>query len=116
MVHVKWLLVALAACCADAAASRPFFDPRSQRTDAIDNDAAFSAAARDPACFASTLVSTGGPAPVYPHTLAVRWTGFSNIELAYGGKVILLDAYFDAGAITCRLASKPRISRKPTSF
>lgn len=98
MPHVKWLLVALAAGCATAAASRPFFDPRSQRIDAIDNDATFTAAPRDPACFASTLVSTGGPAPVNPHTLAVRWTGFSNIELAYAGKVILLDAYFDRGS------------------
>ena len=39
----------------------------------------------------------GRPAPQNPHTLAVRWTGFSNFELAYEGKIILLDAYFDRG-------------------
>jgi L-ascorbate metabolism protein UlaG (beta-lactamase superfamily) len=29
----------------------------------------------------------------------VRWTGFSNFELAVGGRIILLDAYFDRGSI-----------------
>ena len=27
----------------------------------------------------------------------MRWTGFSNFELAYEGKILLLDAYFDRG-------------------
>jgi L-ascorbate metabolism protein UlaG (beta-lactamase superfamily) len=40
---------------------------------------------------------TGGVASRDAHTLAVRWAGFSNFELAYNGKVILLDAYFDRG-------------------
>lgn len=51
----------------------------------------------DPACNTATLVSTGGQFPRNPHTLAVRWTGFSNFELVYGSQVILLDAYFDRG-------------------
>jgi len=53
----------------------------------------------DPGCTTATLVSAGGPFPRNRHTLAVRWTGFSNFELVYGGKIILLDAYFDRGSI-----------------
>ena len=53
----------------------------------------------DPACRADRLVSTGGAAPKDRRTLAVRWTGFSNFELAYNGQVILLDAYFDRGSL-----------------
>lgn len=53
----------------------------------------------DPACQTATLVSTGGPLPRDRQTLAIRWTGFSNFELVYGGQVILLDAYFDRGAL-----------------
>jgi L-ascorbate metabolism protein UlaG (beta-lactamase superfamily) len=57
------------------------------------------AQSNDPGCENATLVSTGGDAPRNPQTLAVRWTGFSNFELAYKGQVILLDAYFDRGVI-----------------
>ncbi|HEV2198810.1 MAG TPA: MBL fold metallo-hydrolase [Bryobacteraceae bacterium] len=53
--------------------------------------------AADPGCEAPQLVSTGGPAPQKAHTLAIRWTGYSNFELAYGGQILLLDAYFDRG-------------------
>src|ERR1700730_10353321 len=53
--------------------------------------------AADPGCEAPKLVSTGGPAPQKAHTLAIRWTGYSNFELAYGGQILLLDAYFDRG-------------------
>ena len=52
----------------------------------------------DPACQADRLVSTGGPFPKSRNTLAIRWTGYSNFELAYNGQVILLDAYFDRGS------------------
>ena len=45
------------------------------------------------------LVSTGGSFPKEPKTLAIRWTGYSNFELAYNGQVILLDAYFDRGSM-----------------
>lgn len=54
--------------------------------------------AKDPGCEAPTLVSTGGPSPQNPHTLAIRWTGYSNFELAYEGHILLLDAYFDRGS------------------
>jgi L-ascorbate metabolism protein UlaG (beta-lactamase superfamily) len=78
------------------ACAQPFADPRSQQSDAF-SATAFTSLPRDPACFSDKLTSTGGPAPQNPHTLAVRWTGFSNFELAYKGKIILLDAYFDRG-------------------
>jgi len=94
----KGFVAAAAVLAATAALSRPFFDPRAEKRDAIDGDPAFSSLPRDPACRAAQLVSTGGLAPRHPHTLAVRWAGYSNFELAYGGKIILLDAYFDRGS------------------
>jgi L-ascorbate metabolism protein UlaG (beta-lactamase superfamily) len=92
------LFAIAAVLAATAAMSRPFFDPRAEKLEAIDADPGFAAAPRDGACFAAQLVSAGGAAPRDPHTLAVRWTGYSNFELAYNGKVILLDAYFDRGS------------------
>jgi L-ascorbate metabolism protein UlaG (beta-lactamase superfamily) len=89
------LAAALAFSCS-AACAQPFADPRAGQSDAF-AAAAFTAQPRDPACFTDRLTSTGGPAPQNPHTLAVRWTGFSNFELSYQGKIILLDAYFDRG-------------------
>src|ERR1700688_1164941 len=82
---------------ANAALSRPFSDPRSARFDAIDSDPQFAAVPADPACTETKLVSTGGPTPHKPHTLVVRWTGFSNFELVYRDKIILLDAFIDRG-------------------
>src|ERR1700681_3061891 len=79
-----------------AGTARPFTDPRAERSDAIDQAAALEA--RDPACHARTLVAAGGAFPRNPHTLAVRWIGFSNFELVYNGRVILLDAYYDRGS------------------
>ena len=78
------------------ALASPFFDPRSDRIDAIDMSAATER--RDPACRDAKLVSAGGIFPRNPHTLAVRWVGFSNYELVYGGHIILLDAYYDRGS------------------
>ena len=75
---------------------RPFTDPRAERSDAIDQAAALEP--RDPACQARTLVSAGGAFPRNPHTLALRWIGFSNFELVYNGRVVLLDAYYDRGS------------------
>jgi L-ascorbate metabolism protein UlaG (beta-lactamase superfamily) len=98
MKHVTLMIATAAICISTTALSRPFFDPRSERSDAVDSDAAFAAAPRDAACFVPKLVSTGGAAPANTHTLAVRWTGFSNFELVYGGKIILLDAFFDRGS------------------
>jgi L-ascorbate metabolism protein UlaG (beta-lactamase superfamily) len=79
-----------------AAPARPFTDPRAERSDAIDQAAALEP--RDPACQARTLVAAGGAFPRNPHTLAVRWVGFSNFELVYNGRIILLDAYYDRGS------------------
>ena len=53
----------------------------------------------DPACQAATLVSTGGRMPANPNTLAIRWIGYANFELAYKNQVVLLDAAFDRGSI-----------------
>src|SRR5258705_10750639 len=92
-----WLVAAAAMLAATAALSRPFFDPRAEKRDAIDADSVFSAQARDPACHAAQLVSTGGLAPRDPHTLAVRWAGYSNFELAYGGQIIPPQARFHPG-------------------
>jgi L-ascorbate metabolism protein UlaG (beta-lactamase superfamily) len=78
--------------------SRPFTDPRAERTDAVEADPGFAAAPRDDACSIAKLVSTGGPPPHDPYTLVVRWTGFSNFELAYRDKIILLDAFIDRGS------------------
>jgi L-ascorbate metabolism protein UlaG (beta-lactamase superfamily) len=52
----------------------------------------------DPACQKAQLVSTGAQFPKDRRTLAVRWTGYSNFELAYNDQIILLDAYFDRGS------------------
>src|ERR1051326_7204237 len=60
---------------------------------------AFTAQTSDPGCENPVLVSTGGAFPRDPNTLVVRWTGFSNYEIAYKGDVLLLDAYFDRGSI-----------------
>ena len=62
--------------------------------------------AQDRGCEVPTLVSTGGAAPRNPHTLAIRWTGYSNFELAYGGEIMLLDAYFDRGSMFAPLGFK----------
>ncbi|MFO1184788.1 MAG: MBL fold metallo-hydrolase [Bauldia sp.] len=60
----------------------------------------------DPGCADLKLVSTGGKFPADPSTLAVRWTGYSNFELAYKGQILLLDAYFDRGSTFMPLGFK----------
>src|SRR5687767_151325 len=88
---VASLLFAVTAGCGTTA---PVDDPRSDRgaADARASD-------RDPGCTDPVLVSTGGAFPRDPQTLAIRWTGFANFELAWNGQVILLDAYFDRGSV-----------------
>ena len=49
--------------------------------------AAQQALAKDPGCENATLVSTGGQAPARTQTLAIRWTGFSNFELAEPARI-----------------------------
>ncbi len=85
---VQGLLPALSFALLGACATSPITDPR----------ALAAAQASDPGCSAPVLVSTGGPFPRSPSTLAIRWAGFTNYELAYNGQVILLDAYFDRGS------------------
>ncbi len=75
----------------------PFADPRADKIPALEQVGAFTNEPHDPACSDPKLVSTGGAAPRDRHTLAVRWTGFSNFELVYNGQIILLDAFFDRG-------------------
>jgi L-ascorbate metabolism protein UlaG (beta-lactamase superfamily) len=87
------LTITIAAC---ATPTNPNFDPRSGRPA---GSTAAGAADRDPGCTDSVLVSTGGAFPRNPRTLAIRWTGFSNFELAHNGQVILLDTYFDRGSV-----------------
>src|SRR5262245_27245663 len=49
-----------------------------------------------PACRGTAPALTGGPLPP-DGILAIRWLGTTNFELAYGGQVYLLDAYYDRG-------------------
>jgi L-ascorbate metabolism protein UlaG (beta-lactamase superfamily) len=94
--HVLFATTVLCTALAGPALGNPFTDPRSEHNAAI--EAATAAEVRDPACYTPRLVSTGGAAPRDPHTLAVRWTGVSNFELAYKGRIILLDTFFDRPA------------------
>jgi L-ascorbate metabolism protein UlaG (beta-lactamase superfamily) len=94
--HVLFATTVLCTALAGPALGNPFTDPRSEHNAAI--EAATAAEVRDPACYTPRLVSTGGTAPRDPHTLAVRWTGVSNFELAYKGRIILLDTFFDRPA------------------
>ncbi|OFW28929.1 MAG: hypothetical protein A3H97_13770 [Acidobacteria bacterium RIFCSPLOWO2_02_FULL_65_29] len=83
-----WLTVALATVGAALSAQAP--GSAARRPPQID--------AGDPACRVARLVSTGAPFPKNRRTLAIRWTGYSNFELAYDGQILLLDAYFDRGS------------------
>jgi L-ascorbate metabolism protein UlaG (beta-lactamase superfamily) len=58
-----------------------------------------AAQSADAGCDVARLVATGAPFPRNPDTLAVRWTGYANFELAFRNQVVLLDAYFDRGSI-----------------
>lgn len=97
---MKTLLLASAALSAVVFAANvqahPFTDPRSEHSEAIDQANANDP--RDSACYEPRFVSSGAPAPKNPHTLAVRWGGFSNYELVYNGHILLLDAYYDRGS------------------
>jgi L-ascorbate metabolism protein UlaG (beta-lactamase superfamily) len=52
------------------------------------------------------MVSTGSDFPKNPKTLAIRWAGYTNFELAYNGQIILLDAHFDRGSTFSPLGFK----------
>lgn len=55
--------------------------------------------AEQPACQSIVPASIGGPMPD-GDTAVLRWLGTSNYELAYHGKVILMDTYYDRPART----------------
>src|SRR6201994_3914209 len=84
--------------------ARPFNDPRSEKSEAIDQAAANEP--RDQACYTRSLASTGAGMPRNEHTLVVRWLGYSNFELVYGGHILLLDAYYDRGSLYPSLGFK----------
>jgi L-ascorbate metabolism protein UlaG (beta-lactamase superfamily) len=84
--------------------TRPFNDPRSEKNEAIDQIAANEP--RDPACYARSLASTGAAMPRNEHTLVLRWMGYSNFEVVYGGHILLLDAYYDRGSMYPSLGFK----------
>jgi hypothetical protein len=71
---------ALAILSLGGATAQPFADPRAEKNPALAGGE-FMVRPRDAACNGNQLTSTGGPAPHNPHTLSVRWTGFSNYEL-----------------------------------
>jgi hypothetical protein len=96
--------VMVALILSDSGQARPFNDPRSEKNDAIDQAAANEP--RDQACYTRSLASTGGAMPRDEHTLLVRWMGYSNFELVYGGHILLLDAYCDRGSLYPSLGFK----------
>lgn len=97
MVGLAAFMVAAAWACSGLV-TEPVGDPRSARM--------VTGPSGDPGCDAATLVSTGGAFPKNPNMLAIRWIGYSNFELAFNGKVILLDTYFDRGSLFPALGFK----------
>jgi ribonuclease BN (tRNA processing enzyme) len=49
----------------------------------------------EPACHSLQPSSAGGPLPRNPDVLVLRYFSYGNYELAYRGKVLLLDAFYD---------------------
>jgi L-ascorbate metabolism protein UlaG (beta-lactamase superfamily) len=58
-------------------------------------DPRFQPLSNEPACRTTIMASTGGPTARDPKTLVIRWMGYTNYELIYGDKIILLDQYYD---------------------
>jgi len=58
-----------------------------------------TAMADQAACQSLTPASVGGPMPE-GDTVVIRWLGTSNFEVAYRGKVILMDTYYNRPART----------------
>lgn len=50
---------------------------------------------QEPACQTLKPASTGGPMPNNPDVMVLRYLGRANYEVAYRGKVLLFDAYYD---------------------
>lgn len=54
---------------------------------------------QEPACQTLQPASTGGPLPNNPDVLLLRSLGRANYEVAYRGKVLLLDTYYDTSRL-----------------
>jgi L-ascorbate metabolism protein UlaG (beta-lactamase superfamily) len=54
-------------------------------------DPRFTPASSEAACNTRTMASAGGPTLKDKKTLLIRWMGYTNYELVYGDKIILLD-------------------------
>src|SRR5438445_9794018 len=50
---------------------------------------------KEPACHTLQPASAGGPLPKNPDVLVLRYFSYGNYEVAYRGKVLLLDAFYD---------------------
>lgn len=50
---------------------------------------------QEPACQSLQPASTGGPLPKSSDVLVLRYFSYGNYEVAYRGKILLLDAFFD---------------------
>jgi Beta-lactamase superfamily domain len=50
---------------------------------------------QEPACHTLQPASTGGPLPKSPDVLVLRYFSYGNYEVAYRGKVLLFDAFYD---------------------
>jgi L-ascorbate metabolism protein UlaG (beta-lactamase superfamily) len=50
---------------------------------------------QEPACQTLQPASTGGPLPKSPDVLVLRYFSYGNYEVAYRGKVLLFDAFYD---------------------
>jgi hypothetical protein len=81
-------LALLGACTVLAACAGPATQTRGS------NGALVPEFAQQEACRSLVPASIGGPMP-QGDTAVLRWLGTSNFELAYHGKVILMDTYFD---------------------
>ena len=63
------------------------------------------------ACRSTVPASVGGPLPT-GDTVVIRWLGTSNYEVAYHGKVILMDTFYDRPARTRSIGiTVPQVTR-----
>ena len=50
----------------------------------------------------------GGPRDPQPDVLTLRWLGTANFELTFGGRVVLLDCFYDRGPRMRPLSFSPK--------
>jgi Metallo-beta-lactamase superfamily len=61
----------------------------------VPGNAQSSALQQEAACETLKPASAGGPLPTDPNVLVLRYFSYGSYEVAYRGKVLLLDAYYD---------------------